>query len=151
MLQEMSYVARRYPNITSANLVAMATSTPAKMARVDDQIGSLTPGKLADFVVINVKVDPQAPRPLDPVVNATAASVALVVVGGQPIYGDPILMAQVMPGAKFDQMVVSGANKAIYLGQSGAAARNENLAEIVQLLRGALASTGSHLSDIECD
>jgi 5-methylthioadenosine/S-adenosylhomocysteine deaminase len=151
MLQEMSYVARRYPSITSANLVAMATSTPAKIARVDDQIGSLTPGKLADFVVINVKVDPQAPRPLDPVVNATAASVALVVVGGQPIYGDPILMAQVMPGAKFDQMVVCGANKAIYLGQSGAAARNENLAEIVQLLRGALASTGSHLSDIECD
>jgi amidohydrolase family protein len=152
MLQEIGYVARRYPNIPSGDLVAMATATPAKIARVDDQIGSLTPGKLADFVLINVKVDPQVSRPLDPVVNSNPANIDLVVVGGQPIYGDPTLMAQIMPaGTNFDQMTVCGTNKAIYLGQSDAPARNENLASILKLLNDALTRAGSHLPDIECD
>jgi cytosine/adenosine deaminase-related metal-dependent hydrolase len=43
MLQEMGYAARRYPSMSSADLVAMATSIPARMARISDQIGSLAP------------------------------------------------------------------------------------------------------------
>ena len=152
MIQEMSYVARRYPAITSADLIAMATSTPAKISRVDNQIGALTPGKLADFVVINTVVDPKAQRPLDAVVNSTAANMALVVVGGQPLYGDTSLLAQMWPtGTKLDEMTVCGVKKAIYLGQSDAAARSESLADIEKLLRDALASAGSHLPAIECD
>jgi 5-methylthioadenosine/S-adenosylhomocysteine deaminase len=152
MLQEVGYAARRYPAITSADLIAMATSTPAKIARLDAQIGALTPGKLADFIVINATVDPKAPRPLDPVVNATAANIVLVVVGGQPLYGDPSLLAQLLPfGAKLDQMTVCGAKKAIYLGQSDAAARNESFADITNLLKAALANAGSSLPEIECD
>ena len=152
MIQEMSYVARRYPAITSADLIAMATSTPAKISRVDNQIGALTPGKLADFVVINTVVDPKAQRPLDAVVNSTAANMALVVVGGQPLYGDASLLAQMWPtGTKLDEMTVCGVKKAIYLGQSDAAARSESLADIEKLLRDALASAGSHLPAIECD
>jgi len=153
MLQEMGYVARRYPAITSSDLVAMATSIPAKLARVDDKIGALTPGKMADFVVINVEVDPRAPRPLDAVVNANPTRIALVVVGGQPIYGDPALLAQ-MPlpaGAKLDLLTVCGAQKAIYLGQSDAAQRKETLADITRVLNAALVSAGSYLPDIECD
>jgi 5-methylthioadenosine/S-adenosylhomocysteine deaminase len=152
MLQEVSYAARRYLAITSGDLVAMATSTPAKIARLDNQIGALTPGTLADFIVISATIDPKAPRPLDPVVNSTAASIALVVGGGQPLYGDPALLAQLLPaGTKLDQMTVCGAKKAIYLGQSAAATRNESLADITNLLNAALANAGSTLPDIECD
>jgi hypothetical protein len=101
---------------------------------------------------INAAIDPKAPRPLDPVVNSTAASIALVVVGGQPLYGDPSLLAQLLPpGTKLDQMTVCGAKKAIYLGQSAAAARNESFTDITNLLNAALANAGSTLPDIECD
>jgi 5-methylthioadenosine/S-adenosylhomocysteine deaminase len=151
MLQEIGYIARHYPAIAAPDLITMATSTPAKIARIDDMIGALTPGKLADFIVINAAVDPTAARPLDPVVNSTAASISLVVVGGQPLYGDAALVAQLLPGAKLDQMTVCGAKKAIYLGESAAAARNESFADITDLLRAALATAGSKLSDIECD
>jgi 5-methylthioadenosine/S-adenosylhomocysteine deaminase len=152
MLQELSYAARRYPAIRSADLLAMATSTPAKIARLDNQIGALTPGRLADFIVIDAAVDPQAPRPLDPVVNSTPANIALVVIGGQPLYGDPSALAQLLPaGAKLDPITVCGSKKAIYLGQSEAAARNESFADITNLLNTALASAGSSLPNIECD
>jgi len=151
MMQEIGYVARRYPAITSTDLVAMVTSNPAKLARVDSQIGALTPGRLADFIVLNTVVDPNAPRPLDPVVNSTAANIALVVVGGQPLYGDPDLLEQLLPpGTKLDPITVCGSKKAIYLGQSDAPARNESLVHITNLLSSALVGAGSSLP-IECD
>jgi 5-methylthioadenosine/S-adenosylhomocysteine deaminase len=131
----------------------MATSTPAKLVRLDNLIGALTPGKYADFVVLNVGVDPQSPRPLDAVVNASIANISLVVVGGQPLYGDPALLAQTpLPaGAKLEPITVCGAQKAIYLGESDAAKRHESLADITKLINTALISAGSHLAEIECD
>src|SRR5262249_22505883 len=132
MLQEMGYAARRYPSVSSGDLVAMATLVPAKMARISDHLGSLAPGKLADFVVFNVAVDPNKPNPLDPVVkSATPADVALVVVGGQALYGDPQLLAQVLPpGTKTERLVVCNAEKAVYLGLTEAANRGWTIAEI---------------------
>jgi 5-methylthioadenosine/S-adenosylhomocysteine deaminase len=151
MLQEIGYAARRYGTISSNDLLAMATSLPAKMARIDDYVGTLAPKKLADFVVINAAVDPTKPNPLDPVVKATPADVALVVVGGQPLYGDPALLAQLLPaGARLDRFTVCGAQKAIYLGQSGAAP-GQTLVDIKIALNAALAKGGSKLPDIECD
>ncbi len=151
MLQEMGYAARRYGNFNSGELVAMATSMPAKMARISDYVGTLAPNKFADFVVINVAVDPTKSNPLDPVVRATPADVALVVVGGQPLYGDPALLTQLLPtGTKTDQMTVCGVQKAIYLGQSEAGVRGWGLADIKNALNAALANGSSSLPDIEC-
>jgi 5-methylthioadenosine/S-adenosylhomocysteine deaminase len=153
MMQEIGYIARRYPAFSSNDLVGMATSTPAKLVRLDNLIGVLVPGKYADFIVVNVKIDPQSQRPLDAVVNATIANISLVVVGGQPLYGDPALLAQtpLPPGAKLEQITVCGAQKAIYLGESDAPKRHESLADITKLLDNALAGASSHLADIECD
>jgi len=153
MMQEIGYIARRYPTFTSSDLVAMATSTPAKLVRLDNLIGALTPGKYADFVVLNIGVDPQSPRPLDAVVNATIANISLVVVGGQPLYGDPALLRRtpLPPGAKLEPITVCGVPKAIYLGESDAAKRNQSLHDITKLLNTALISAGSHLAEIECN
>jgi len=151
MLQEIGYVARRYPAIDSGQLIAMATSVPAQIARVDAHIGALTAGKMADFVVIDAKVNPAAARPLDPVVKVTPANIMLVVVGGQPLYGDPSLLAQLLPGATLEPMTVCGTQKKLYLGQSHAAARGQRLAEIEHALKSALAKAGSHLAEIECE
>jgi 5-methylthioadenosine/S-adenosylhomocysteine deaminase len=96
MLQEMGYVARHY-GIGSGDLLNMATSIPAKLVRISDYVGVLERDKYADFVVINAKVDPTKPNPLDPIIRATPADVALVIAGGQPIYGDPGLLKQLLP------------------------------------------------------
>jgi 5-methylthioadenosine/S-adenosylhomocysteine deaminase len=153
MLQEIGYAARRYGGaVNSDQLVAMATAMPAKLARISDYVGALAPNKLADFVVINVKVDPSRPNPLDPVVRATAADVALVVVGGQPLYGDKTLLAQLLPaGTKIHEFTVCGAQKAVYLGQSEAGVRGWSFDDIRTRLNAALAKGSSSLPDIECE
>jgi len=151
MLQEIGYASRHY-GIASGDLVNMATSTPAKLVRISDYIGSLVPGNYADFVVINVKVDPMKPNPLDPVVKATPANVALVVVGGQPIYGDYNMMKQLLPaGSDPDKLKVCGAEKAVDLSGSAAVAKKWKLDDIKDHLKKALEALGSSLAEIECD
>ena len=136
MLQEMGYASRRYPTLDAGDLIKMGTSVPAQIARVDTSIGDLTVGKKADFVVIRAKPDPNARNPvLDPVLKATPADVLLVVVGGEPLYGDPELMKQLRPADKLEDLTVCGAPKRLYLGESDATAlQNKTLAQIESAL-----------------
>lgn len=147
MLQELGYAYRRYPYFTSDQLVSMATSVPAQISRLDDKLGSLSPGLLADIVVIRDKGD----TPSHTVVTATPADISLVIVGGQPLYGNADIMAQLLPGQTLEPLTVCGAPKVVYLGQSAAAARHETLAAIMAKLNGALQNAGSSLAPIECD
>jgi hypothetical protein len=148
VMQEIAYVARHH-FIAADKLIEIATSAPARIARLDPYIGAVEAGKYADFVVVDAKVDPN--KPLDSVVKATPADIKLVVVGGQAIYGDPTLLAQFLPqGTKLDAMTVCGTPKAVYLGQSGAVDLGKSLAEIQATLNAALAKGGSAIPDIEC-
>jgi hypothetical protein len=150
MLQEMGYASRHY-GIGSSNLLAMATSTPAKLVRISDYIGALTPGRYADFVVINAKIDPTQPNPLDPVIKATPADVTLVVVGGQPVYGDEKLLKQLLPGSDPDRIKVCGADKGVDLTHTAAYAKGWKLDDIKLRLKKALEPLGTSLAEIECD
>jgi 5-methylthioadenosine/S-adenosylhomocysteine deaminase len=147
MLQEIGYAYRKYTYFTPDQLVSMATTWPAKISRLDDKLGSLSPGLLADIVVIRDKGD----TPSRTVVTATPSDILLVVVGGQPLYGSPEIMAQLLPDKSLEQMIVCGAPKAVYLGQSAAPARHETLADIMAKLSDVLRNAGSTLALIECD
>lgn len=150
ILQELNYAARHH-FIASDKLIKMATVSAANISRLDTYIGSLEPGKFADFIVIDVKIDASAKTPLDPVPKATPGDIKLVVVGGQPVYGDPTLLAQFLPsGTKLDALTVCGSPKAVYLGQSGAVDLGKSLADIQATLNAALAKGGSALPEIEC-
>jgi cytosine/adenosine deaminase-related metal-dependent hydrolase len=153
MLQEIGYIGRRYRAIGSEDLIKMATSVPAQIARLDASIGDLTKGKKADFVVIKAKRDPKARNPdLDPVLKATPASIMLVVVGGEPLYGDPAVMAQLRPKAKLDDITVCGTPKKLYLGESYAPSINNATFDQIQVaIDTLLKKHGSKLPDIECD
>jgi 5-methylthioadenosine/S-adenosylhomocysteine deaminase len=152
MLQEIGYASRHYPAIDSGDLIKMATSVPAQIARLDASIGELSVGKKADFVVVNAKPDLKARDPIfDPVAKATPADIALVVVGGEPLYGDPALMTQLRPGDMLEDMTVCGAMKKLYLGESEAPARMQGFGEIQNALNSALTKAGSKLADIECE
>ena len=147
MLQELSYVGRRYKFLTAQQVIPMATTIPAKISRLDQYVGSLAPGMLADVVVIRGS----GANPYQAVLQATPADILLVVVGGQPLYGDPDLLTQLLPGTSLEPITVCGANKLIYLGQSAAGARGESFADIRNKLDAALEKSGSHLASIDCD
>jgi hypothetical protein len=152
MLQEIGYASRRYPAIDSEDLIKMATSIPAQIARLDASIGDLSVGKKADFVVLKAKRDSKARNPIfDPVAKATPANILLVVVGGEPLYGDPDLMKQLRPGAALDDVQVCGAPKKLYLGESDAPALKEGFDRIQDNLNAALMKAGSKLPEIECE
>ena len=123
-----------------------------QIARLDGSIGDLTKDKKADFVVVRAKRDPKARNPeLDPVVKATPADIMLVVVGGEPLYGDPDLMKQLRLGATLDDMTVCGVQKKLFLGESDAPALKEGFSKIQDTLNAALRKAGSKLPEIECE
>jgi cytosine/adenosine deaminase-related metal-dependent hydrolase len=146
MLQEMGYIARRYKAFSAQQIVSMATSAPAKLSRLDNQLGSLEPGKAADLVVIRG----DASKPFDSIVQATPADIVLVVVGGMPLYGDQQLLAALIPAAKLEAVAVCGTTKMISLEGSGATPLNETLQDLQNKLNAALRRAGSRLAELEC-
>jgi cytosine/adenosine deaminase-related metal-dependent hydrolase len=71
-------------------LFEMATSVPARIAAIDDRVGSIQPGNLADiFLVRGDSTDPYTA-----LVHAKIEDVQLVMIGGIAMYGTPDLMAK---------------------------------------------------------
>lgn len=88
---------------TDRELVAMATINAARMLKWEGSLGSVEPGKRADFVVI----DGQTGDPYERLIAARETTVTLVVIDGIPRYGSTGLMA------KF-----SGAVESLKVGES---------------------------------
>jgi cytosine/adenosine deaminase-related metal-dependent hydrolase len=146
MLQEMNYAASRFAEILPKQFVTMANSIPAKIARVDDQIGTLETGRLADLLVLKKR----GGAPYETVIASTPADVRLVVVGGTPVYGDRDLMQKLLPGKPLDDVTVCGASKVLNL----AAVDLPGLANWEQLhrdLESELQRYGSALAPMECN
>lgn len=95
MLAEIQYAAKL--NQTSLGgffshqqLFEMATSIPARIAHIDDKVGTIQPGLFADLFLL--RGDPT--QPFDSLVQSKPQDVSLVVVNGVPIYGDATLMSK---------------------------------------------------------
>lgn len=144
MLQEMSYAADRYPYFTPDELIAMATSVPAKLARLNDRIGALRAGLYADLVVIN------APT-LQHVVKASPADVELVVVGGRPIYGDPSLLETLRPNEHHERLIACGSPKALSLSSTTLETDHRSWKDLTSGLQAQLAHDGVVLASLDCD
>jgi hypothetical protein len=142
MLQELNYIAERYKDISPRELVMMATSIPAKLARLGDRIGTLAPGFAADILVIKNHGD----APYETVVSATPADVQLVTVAGIPVYGDPALMRALLPRKQLAEIAVCGSRKALAPVSSLSIGWDGLTAELDAELR----RYGTNLSPIEC-
>ncbi len=122
MLEELKYAAgwnaRQHPKVfDDADLVKMATIYPAQLAGLGDKIGSLSRGHLADLLLLKRKgTDPYAA-----LLHATPLDVRLVVVGGQPIYGDTDLMEKLLPKRDLETVEICGKEKSLYLGSNRSA------------------------------
>ncbi|HKP02140.1 MAG TPA: amidohydrolase family protein [Chthoniobacterales bacterium] len=111
-LEELNYAAvwnaGQNPRVfTDAELVEMVTVNPAKLARLDDKVGSLKPGYFADLLVVGS----QQTDPYRALLNARPTDIRLVVVGGRPMYGDEDLMQGVAPNARLEPVSLCGTKK----------------------------------------
>jgi len=91
-LQEMRcarYISERYWNNTfdDRTLVRMTTDIAARVMKIEDRLGSLRTGSLADVTVISANENGRR-HPYATILNAEAWDVRLLLIGGRPMYGD---------------------------------------------------------------
>jgi cytosine/adenosine deaminase-related metal-dependent hydrolase len=77
---------------SSRQLVEMASSVPARVARIDDKVGTLAPGMYADFFLVTTQPDGPASDFYDAILVKPIADIDLVVIDGIPVYGDPAML-----------------------------------------------------------
>ena len=95
MLGEIQYAARFNKTtlggfFSNQQLFEMATSIPARIAHIDDKVGTIQPGLFADLFLLHGN----PAQPFDALVQSKPQDVSLVVVNGVPIYGDGALMSK---------------------------------------------------------
>jgi cytosine/adenosine deaminase-related metal-dependent hydrolase len=95
MLAEIHYAANFNKTslggfFSNQQLFEMATSIPARIAHIDDKVGTIQPGLFADLFLLHG----DATQPFDSLVQSKPQDVSLVMVNGVPIYGDGTLMSK---------------------------------------------------------
>lgn len=76
--------------LADQDIVAMVTSTPARIVKWDGLVGSVSAGKRADFIVIAA---PASADPYGSLINARETDLILLVIDGQPVLGTAALMS----------------------------------------------------------
>jgi len=95
MLAEIQYAAQVNKTslggfFSNQQLFEMATSIPARIAKIDDKVGAIQPELFADLFLLRG----DATHPFDSLVQSKPQDVSLVMVNGVPIYGDANLMSK---------------------------------------------------------
>src|SRR5262245_8877134 len=128
-------------------LVRMVTSNPARTLRWDREVGSIEVGKVADLLVITAPTHPSAENlpnsPYRNLIDATERDVRLVLVGGEPLAGDPWIMEslkrddfEILPSTS------GGFDKAVDVTKPGVPQGTETFAMFSDSLRLGLAAMG---------
>jgi cytosine/adenosine deaminase-related metal-dependent hydrolase len=92
MFDEIRYAAKvsheRLDGLfSSRQLFEMASSIPARIARIDDKVGTLAPGMMADLVLVHTRSLRDGESAYDAMVAGQITDIDLVVIDGIPIYG----------------------------------------------------------------
>jgi len=125
--------------LTDRQLVDMVTAMPARIAGIDDEVGTIKAGLRADILVINGDHN----DPYRTVIDATEADVQLVFINGVPLYGDRTFMEHFWKRSELEEMNLSGVSKTL-----ATTATNINVADIEKRLRLALDSIGASLAPL---
>jgi hypothetical protein len=87
----------------------MASSVPARIAAIDDKVGALAPGMLADLFLIHAPAS--AANPYDALAGAQVKDIDLVMIGGVAVYGDATMLHSL--GAHTEPLTVCGTEHAL--------------------------------------
>ncbi len=77
---------------TSRQLFEMASAVPARVARIDDKVGTLAAGMLADLFLVHDASDGPASDFYDIIQVKQITAIDLVVIDGIPVYGNPTML-----------------------------------------------------------
>lgn len=119
MLDELRYAAiwndqQFPPPLTAKDLVQMATSNAATLARIAGKVGRLEKGLIADYVIVR-RGTRDAYQTL---IYAAHDDVLAVAVGGRPLYGDEAVMKSINPSSRLEAISVCGVPKAVDMSDS---------------------------------
>ena len=126
--------------ISDQELVRMVTINPALALGLDDKVGQLKAGLYGDIAVY-AKIQSDPYRSL---IESNEQHVRLVLVGGEPLYGDRTVMEAVKPG-DFEVLVAGSVEKAIDVTDPNLSKGAQTLGEISQMLEEALLFDREHI------
>ena len=139
MFQELRFARNvgrnRWPGVlTDRKLVEMVTTDAARVMDRQTVIGSIEPMKYADLLVIpDTGCDPYSS-----LIDAVAADIAMVMIGGKPLYGDSALMRALPAAAQTacEDVTVCGAPRVACVSVPGGInGTNQTLAQINDEIR----------------
>ena len=130
--------------LSPKDLVAMVTSHGAQVLALDNRLGTLAPGQLADIAVFAG----DTAQPYDAIVAARPKNVRLVMVGGVVLYGDEILQAAGAAAPGCEHLDICGTPKFLCVASLAGVDKSEQTyasvtAAIETALEAADAQTGS--------
>jgi cytosine/adenosine deaminase-related metal-dependent hydrolase len=129
---------------SNRQLVEMASSVPARVAGIDDKVGTIAPGMMADFFAVRPAGETPHISPYDTVISGNIANnVDLVVINGIPIYGDPKLLHAL--NIATEPLQLCGEEKAL----NSAALPNGSFAEVQARLSTELKALGTELGPLD--
>lgn len=82
LLDELFEIRRAYPKVSPLELIKMVTVNPAKALKMSDRIGSITPGKEADLIA--VEVEQFTSDPLEEIISGNG-NIGFVTVRGEEL------------------------------------------------------------------
>ena len=115
LLSELNYAATwntifQRPLFDDQMLLAMATVNPAKLIHQDQRLGALKEGYLADVLVLRESNN----DPFWTATHSTPEDVMLVLINGEPIYGDPKMMQNFFDTEQLESLDICGVEKSIH-------------------------------------
>ncbi len=127
---------------SNRQLVEMASAIPARVARIDDKVGSLAPGMLADLFLVQAD-DTASKNPYDTVISKSINAIDLVMIDGIPTYGDPVMLKSLhLPT---EPLMICGTEKAL----NSTALPGGSFAAVEERLRDRLKAMGSELGPLD--
>jgi cytosine/adenosine deaminase-related metal-dependent hydrolase len=147
LFDEIRYAARvNRENLdglfSDRQLVEMGSSVPARMARIDDKVGRIEPGMLADLFLVHAS---SMSDPYAAIAHGKITDIDLVMIGGVAMYGDADLLHSIK--VKTEPITVCGAPRAL----NADALPDGLFAEVEARLQKRIAAVGSVLAPLaEC-
>jgi cytosine/adenosine deaminase-related metal-dependent hydrolase len=128
---------------SSRQLIEMASSVPARVASIDDKVGTLAPGMYADFFLVQDTPDGPASDFYDAILVKPIAEIDLVVIDGIPVYGDPAMLKSL--SIPTEPLKLCGKEKAL----NSAALPNGPFAQVEARLSAKMKVLGSELGPLD--
>ena len=146
LLDEVKYAANVSRDkldglFSNRELVEMASSVPAHIAHIDDKVGTLSPGMLADFFLVHHDAG-AAHNIYDEIVASAITAIDLVVIDGTPVYGKPDLLQKL--NMRTETLSVCGTTRAL----NSDALPNGPFASVAARLGDKIKTLGSQLAPL---